>query len=165
MTGREHHYRVTVRWTGNEGIGTASYRSYSRDHEISSPAVPDKPVLPGSSDPAFRGDPRRWSPEELYIAALSACHKLWYLHLCANAGVVVESYVDHAEGIMVEDETGGGQFTSVTLHPEITITRASDIEKAHALHHDAHAKCFLANSVKTPVIVEPIINALDRQTG
>lgn len=162
MPKREHRYEVTVQWTGNEGSGTASYRGYSRSHEISSPSAPDKPAIPGSSDPAFRGDVNRWNPEELYVAALSACHKLWFLHLCVGAGVIVESYVDHAEGVMVEDETGGGLFASVTLRPEICISRAADIEKALALHHEAHAKCFIANSVKTPVNVEPVISASDR---
>ena len=124
MAGREHHYRVAVRWTGNTGSGTEHYRSYSRSHEIACPAAPDKPVIPGSSDPAFRGDLNRWNPEELFVAALSACHKLWYLHLCAAAGIVVESYVDEAEGVMMESDDGSGRFTSVTLRPRVSITRA-----------------------------------------
>ncbi len=162
MAEREHRYRVSVRWTGNQGQGTASYRSYSRSHDIVSPASPDKPVIPGSSDPAFRGDPARWNPEELYVASLSACHKLWYLNLCATAGVVVESYVDEAEGVMIQGEDHSGEFASVTLRPQITITRSSDMEKARDLHHEAHAKCFIANSVKTPVSVEPVISASDQ---
>lgn len=163
MAGREHHYRVVVRWTGNTGSGTEHYRSYSRSHEIACPAAPDKPVIPGSSDPAFRGDLNRWNPEELFVAALSACHKLWYLHLCAAAGIVVESYVDEAEGVMVESDDGSGRFTSVTLRPRVSITRVQDLEKAHSLHHEAHAKCFIANSVNVPVCVEATINAADRQ--
>lgn len=165
MAGREHRYLVSVRWTGNQGTGTASYRGYSRSHDIASPATPDKPVIPGSSDPAFRGDPVRWNPEELFVAALSACHKLWYLHLCARAGVVVESYVDEAEGVMVESDDGSGRFSSVTLRPRITITRAADLETAHGLHHEAHAKCFIANSVNTPVSVEATISASDQPAG
>jgi organic hydroperoxide reductase OsmC/OhrA len=165
MAGREHRYRVSVRWTGNQGQGTTDYRSYSRSHEIASPANPDKAVIAGSSDPAFRGDPARWNPEELYVAALSACHKLWYLHLCAVAGVVVESYVDEAEGIMVEGEDGSGRFASVTLRPHITVTRSADIEKAQALHHEAHAKCFIANSVNTPVSIEAVISASKSPAG
>lgn len=162
MAGREHHYQVVVSWTGNQGSGTADYRGYSRSHDIASPAVEDKPVIPGSSDPAFRGDPSRWNPEELYVAALSACHKLWYLHLCATGGIVVESYVDEADGVMVESSDGSGRFASVTLRPRITITRATDLEKAHALHHEAHARCFLANSVNTPMSVEAVISASDQ---
>ena len=110
--GKEHHYAVEIRWTGNLGEGTRSYKSYARTHDISSGS---KPVIAGSSDPAFRGDEDRWNPEDLMVAAVSACHKLWYLHLCAVAGVNVVSYVDHAQGVMVEDDKRGGYFTGVTL--------------------------------------------------
>jgi organic hydroperoxide reductase OsmC/OhrA len=161
MAGREHRYRVDVRWTGNTGTGTSGYKAYTRDHVIYAPGA-DKPDIPGSSDPAFRGDPARWNPEELYVAAISACHKLWYLHLCAANRIIVTDYLDEAEGVMVESPDGGGQFASVTLRPKITLTRAADIQAAKALHHEAHAKCFIANSIKTPVDVEPEFIAMDR---
>ena len=161
VTGREHHYRVDVRWTGNTGLGTSGYKAYARDHVISAPGA-DKPDIAGASDPAFRGDPRRWNPEELYVAAISACHKLWYLHLCAANGIVVTDYLDEAEGVMVESAHGGGQFASVTLRPRIVLTRASDIDAARALHHEAHAKCFIANSIKTPVEVVPEFTSEDQ---
>lgn len=163
MAGREHRYLVEVRWTGNQGVGTASYRSYSRDHDISSPATPDKAMIAGSADPAFRGDPNRWNPEELFVAAISACHKLWYLNLCAGAGIVVTDYRDVAEGVMVQNQDGSGQFASVTLRPQITVTRATDLAKARELHRDAHTKCFIANSINTPVAVEPVISSSDQQ--
>jgi organic hydroperoxide reductase OsmC/OhrA len=152
--GKEHHYAVEVRWTGNLGEGTKSYKSYARTHDIVSGR---KPAIPGSSDPAFRGDADRWNPEDLMVAAVSACHKLWYLHLCAMAGVNVVSYVDHAQGVMVEDDKRGGYFTGVTLKPQITITADSDAANAAALHHDAHEKCFIANSVNFPIRCEPSI--------
>ena len=103
---KEHVYRLAVAWTGNRGTGTSGYTAYGREHEI---RVEGKPPLPGSSDPAFRGDPARWNPEELLVASLSACHMLWYLHLCAEAGVVVTDYVDRATGIMVEPKSGSRQ--------------------------------------------------------
>lgn len=103
MSGHEHHYAVTVRWTGNTGSGTSGYRQYARDHLIQAQGKPD---IPGSADPAFRGDPRRWNPEELLLASASACHKLWYLHLCAEAGIVVLDYEDHAEGTMIDGDRG-----------------------------------------------------------
>jgi organic hydroperoxide reductase OsmC/OhrA len=152
--GKEHRYAVHVEWTGNTGAGTASYRSYERAHEL---RVDGKPVIPGSSDPAFRGDPARWNPEELLVASLSACHKLWYLHLCATAGVVVTDYADQAEGFMSEEADGGGRFVRVVLRPRVTITAGSDRQKAEALHHDAHAMCFIARSVTFPVTHEPTI--------
>ncbi|MGA2135528.1 MAG: OsmC family protein [Bryobacteraceae bacterium] len=152
---KTHRFRVTVEWTGNTGAGTSSYRSYLRSHEIT--AGDRKPPIPGSSDPAFRGDPERWNPEELLVASLSACHKLWYLHLCAVGGIVVLAYVDRAEGLMREDADGAGRFERAVLHPRITVAPGSDIARAHELHHAAHEKCFIARSVNFPVEVEPEI--------
>jgi organic hydroperoxide reductase OsmC/OhrA len=151
---KQHHYETTVRWTGNLGTGTTGYKDYGRDHEISAPG---KPVIAGSSDPAFRGDASRYNPEDLLVASLSTCHMLWYLHLCAVNKVVVLDYEDHAEGTMEEAADGGGRFLQVTLRPRITVTAASDLETAKRLHHDAHEKCFVANSMNFPVGCEPDI--------
>jgi organic hydroperoxide reductase OsmC/OhrA len=151
---RLHHYESTTRWTGNKGSGTSAYRAYSRDHEIRGPG---KPAIPASSDPAFHGDAARYNPEELLVASLSTCHMLWYLHLCAVNKVVVLDYEDHAGGIMEETADGGGRFLEVMLRPAITVTTESDIETAKRLHHDAHEKCFIANSVNFPVGCEPVI--------
>ena len=156
--GKEHYYAVEVRWTGNLGEGTKSYQSYARTYDIISGP---KPMISGSSDPAFRGNQDRWNPEDLMVAAVSACHKLWYLHLCAVAGVNVVAYVDRAQGVMIENDKRGGYFTGVTLRPEVTVTADSDTAKAAALHHDAHEKCFIANSVNCPIRCEPSIK---RQT-
>src|ERR1700675_1705650 len=101
---REHHYQITVTWTGNTGTGTSHYRAYGRDHQISA-GTKCAPVL-GSSDPAFRGDPSRYNPEELLVGALSACHMLWFLHLCAVHHVTVENYEDQAVGTIEEKEEG-----------------------------------------------------------
>jgi organic hydroperoxide reductase OsmC/OhrA len=152
---KTHRYPVTVKWTGNTGAGTSGYRHYERRHEISAGA--EKPPILGSSDPAFRGDLARWNPEELLVAALSACHKLWYLHLCANAGVVVMDYIDCAEGIMEETAEGSGHFQRVTLRPKVTVAPGCDLAKARELHSMAHANCFIANSVNFPVQHEPEI--------
>jgi organic hydroperoxide reductase OsmC/OhrA len=149
---RQHTYTVTVTWTGNTGKGTAGYRDYQRSHEIASHG---KPTIYGSSDPAFRGDARFWNPEELLVASLSACHKLWYLHLCADGGVVVEGYLDEAIGVMEESADGSGQFVHVTLRPQVTVAPGSDQAKALALHHAAHEKCYIARSVNFPVLCEP----------
>ena len=144
---KSHHYATTLTWTGNTGEGTASYRGYERAHEI---AAEGKPAILGSSDPSFRGDPARWNPEELLLASISSCHQLWYLHLCAVNGVVVTAYRDEATAVMVEDETGGGRFESAILRPRVTIS-AGDPATALALHHQANAKCFVANSLNFPV--------------
>ena len=149
---KSHHYEVALRWTGNTGTGTATYRGYERSHEIASDA-PGKASIAGSSDPAFRGDAARWNPEELLLAALSACHQLAYLHLCASNAVVVTDYADRAEGTMIE-EGEGGHFTRAVLRPRVTITAQSDAARAKALHHDAHHSCFIASSVNFPVECE-----------
>jgi organic hydroperoxide reductase OsmC/OhrA len=154
MTPREHSYSTVVKWTGNTGTGTSSYRAYSRQHEVSAPGQP-KPPIPGSSDPGFRGDATHWHPEELLVASISACHQLWYLHLCADAGLVITSYVDRAEGVMVEDADGGGRFRRVVLRPVVTFAPGADLDRARELHHEAHRLCFIANSVNFPVEHEP----------
>jgi organic hydroperoxide reductase OsmC/OhrA len=151
---RQHAYTVTVTWTGNAGNGTTGYRDYQRSHEIASLG---KPPIYGSSDPAFRGDAQRWNPEELLVASLSACHKLWYLHLCADAGVVVNAYIDEATGVMEESTDGSGQFVQVILKPKVSLAPGSDPAKALSLHHAAHAKCFIARSVNFPVLCEPSV--------
>src|SRR5215831_19153261 len=139
---REHRYVVTVSWTGNLGSGTSGYRDYAPDCEM---AAEGKPAIPGSADPAFRGDRSRWNPEELLVASLSACHQLSYLYLAAEAGIVVTAYADHAEGVMELGQDGVGRFKSVVLHPIVTVTAGSDIERARTLHKLAHESCFIAN--------------------
>jgi len=152
MAQKTHLYRVTVKWTGNRGKGTENYRAYDRDHAI---IATSKPPIAGSSDPAFRGDPARWNPEELLVASVSACHKLWYLHLCAVAGICVLAYEDDAEGLMEEDETGGGRFVQIILRPRIGLRADGDVELATRVHRDAHEKCFIANSLNFPILCKP----------
>ncbi|MBV8373546.1 MAG: OsmC family protein [Candidatus Eremiobacteraeota bacterium] len=148
---RTHHYTATVTWTGNLGSGTRDYRSYSRDNTL---AVAGKPSIEASSDAAFRGDRSRWNPEDLLLASLSSCHMLWYLHLASTSGVAVIGYVDEAAATMELDGDGGGRFVRVTLRPHVTLAAGSDEVRAGALHCEAHAKCFIANSVNFPVHVE-----------
>lgn len=150
MFSREHRYVTLVEWTGNTGSGTSGYRAYERRYEVCSPDHP-KPPIPGSSDPTFLGDRACWNPEELLVASISACHELWYLHLCADAGLVITSYVDRAEGVMTEDSDGGGRFRRVVLRPVVTFAPGADLDRARALHDEAHRLCFIANSVNFPV--------------
>ena len=146
---REHIYEATVTWTGNSGQGTAGYKAYARDYDI---ACSGKPTLAGSADPVFRGDAGRHNPEDLLVAALSACHMLWYLHLCADAGVVVTAYEDAASGTMAtHPPAGAGEFTRVTLRPRVAIAAGSCAETALRLHAEAGANCFVARSVNFPV--------------
>ncbi|MGC8485164.1 MAG: OsmC family protein [Candidatus Baltobacteraceae bacterium] len=156
-----HNYHVRLTWTGSNGIGTTSYRSYGRDYEV---AVEGKAPMRGSADPQYRGDATLWNPEELFLASLSACHQLWYLHLCADAGVVVRNYEDCAESSMIVHGDGSGEVVSVLLRPTVTILAGSDRERAISLHDEAAKMCFIARSVNFPVVHEPTI-ACEREAS
>jgi organic hydroperoxide reductase OsmC/OhrA len=146
---KQHTYEIQTTWTGNDGEGTATYRSYRRDHTIEAQG---KPQILGSSDAVFRGDPTRYNPEDLLVAALSACHMLAYLHLCAVNHITVVAYQDAASGVMEERPDGSGAFVHAQLRPTVTISNG-DRAKALALHEEAHHLCFIANSVNFPVDV------------
>lgn len=165
--GALHSYTVDVLWTGAGATGTTSYTAYSRDHEV---LVEGRPPLAASSDPAFRGDPARHSPEQLFVASLAECHMLWFLHMAAQDGVVVVGYHDEAVGTMRVESAGAGQFTDVVLHPRITVlddlpAGAPDAvtdERVARLHERAHEHCFLARSVNFPVRHEPVTRRVGR---
>ena len=154
----EYHYSIDTTWTGNNGSGTKDYRAYTRDHEIC--AEGKIAPVPGSSDKAFLGDPARYNPEELLVASLSACHMLWFLHLCAEAGIVVTDYRDSATGTMAQHTDGSGEFTRVTLHPHVVITSPDRIAEVAELHAKAHRLCFIARSVNFLVEHEPVVKSL-----
>jgi organic hydroperoxide reductase OsmC/OhrA len=151
---KEHHYHLKLRWTGNSGGGTIGYAAYSRDHEVS---VAGKPVLLCSSDAAFRGDASRYNPEELFLASIANCHMLWYLHLCADAGITVTSYTDEPTGVMIIMSDGGGYFQEVSLHPVVSISSGSP-DVAKTLHVAANEKCFIANSCNFPIRHYPVVS-------
>ncbi|MCX6210188.1 MAG: OsmC family protein, partial [Bacteroidetes bacterium] len=134
----------------NKGTGTSSYTEYERSHTISSK---NKVDILCSSYTAFRGDATKYNPEEFLLASISTCHMLWFLHLCADAGICVIDYIDNPIGIMIEDENGG-HFKSVTLHPIVTVNNNIDTEKVNTIHHTAHQKCFIANSVNFKIEVK-----------
>jgi organic hydroperoxide reductase OsmC/OhrA len=149
---REHHFTARVVWTGARHGPTRDYQSYSRDCRIE---IEGKPPLEASSDPAYRGDPGKHNPEDLLVAALSTCHLLSYLHLCASAGIEVVAYEDRARGTMaIKDRRM--RFVEVTLAPTVTIA-AGDLEQAKALHEQAHEACFIASSVNFPVLHVPTV--------
>lgn len=152
----QHNYRLRSRWDGNRGTGTSGYRDYDRSVTVE---IEGKPPLAASADRPFRGDAAKWNPEDLLLAALSECHLLSYLYACVQAGVVVVSYEDAATGTMVEDGRGGGAFTDVLLQPTVVVAEASMIEAAHTAHVQAHAQCFIANSVNFPVRHEATVTA------
>src|SRR5690606_41949992 len=90
-------------------------------------------------------------PEAPLLASLSSCHIVWYFHLCATAGIVVTNYGDGGRGTMTETPHGGGKFTSIIIHPIVTVSDPAMKDKANALHKEANALCFIANSLNFPV--------------
>ena len=147
MSDRVHHYRAHLVWEGNRGNGTADYEAYGRDYRL---RVDGKPDVIGSADPAFRGDPGRLNPEDLFLAAISSCHMLSYLALCARHRISVLSYEDRAFAAMKEDGRGG-RFEEVVLEPLVTVADARHLERARELHERAHELCFIANSCSVPI--------------
>jgi organic hydroperoxide reductase OsmC/OhrA len=152
MTG--HEYKLRLLWQSEPG--TQDYASYNRSYRL---IADGKPELIGSADAAFRGDAGKHNPEELFLGALSACHMLTYLALCARRNLVVTAYRDQASGILLLEPGGGGRFTAITLRPHVTISRMQDNAEAIALHERAHAACFIANSCAAPITVVPTIDA------
>lgn len=148
-----HNYKLTLKWTGNKGTGTSSYRSYDRNHDI---LIDNKITIKGSADPTFHGDKTVHNPEDLLLASLSACHMMSYLHVCVKNGIVVTDYIDNATGIMKVNDDGSGYFTEVTLNPIVTISDETLLDKANELHTEANKLCFIANSVNFPVKHSPL---------
>ncbi len=151
---RNHVYEAGVQWTGNTGSGTSGYTDYDRSYLI---IAGEKHVIEGSSDPAFRGDPDKYNPEELLLSSLAACHMLWYLHICSDNGITVLAYSDKGLGTMKVCEDGSGIFTQVVLKPNVLIKEADKKELAISLHDKAQKMCFIANSVNFPVVHEPTV--------
>lgn len=153
----EHTYELSLRWTGNTGTGTSGYRDYTRDVTASpGPGAPEgKPALLLSADKPFRGDPARWNPEELLVAALSECHLLSLLHVAVRAQVTVVAYEDHPVGTM-QQEGIGGRFTRVLLRPRVTVADPAHVDLMPRLHREAGEACFIAASVSFPVEHEPL---------
>jgi organic hydroperoxide reductase OsmC/OhrA len=144
----EHHYTGSIVWTGVAAGPTKSYQSYSRAWQMD---FAGKPPMIGSADPAFRGNPALHNPEELLLAALASCHMLSFLALCSLKKIEVTSYSDKSEATMKRLADGQTAFVSVKLYPLVTISDASKLDAAIALHEGAHKECFIANSVNFPV--------------
>jgi organic hydroperoxide reductase OsmC/OhrA len=148
----EHQYKITTIWQGNKEEGTNNVRTYNRSHIIQNEG---KPNLQLTTDNAAVGDKSKLNPEDLLVSAISSCHMLSYLYLCALEGIIVTEYIDQAMGVMIENTNGGGQFKTVTLNPKIKVKQETMIPKAIELHHKAHEICYIANSVNFEVKCNP----------
>ncbi|MCW8905901.1 MAG: OsmC family protein [Sedimenticola sp.] len=151
----EYHARVS--W--QRGNADFLDNRYSRGHlwefdgGVSVPATSSPHVVPVPMSVESNVD-----PEEAFVAALSSCHMLFFLSLAAKAGMLVDSYVDEAVGVMAKDGEGRMAMTRVLLRPKIEFGGDSppDGGQLEALHHQAHELCFIANSVKSEVVIEPV---------
>ncbi|APF39993.1 OsmC family protein [Neomicrococcus aestuarii] len=152
MSLSEHHFELTVEWTGNNGTGTSGYRDYSRIHEITAEGPGS---INGSAARPFRGDTDRWNPEQLLLAALTQCHMLSYLHVAVQNGVVVTGYTDTATAQLHVNSDGSGEITHATLRPRVELEDESQRDLADSLHDAARDVCFIARSVNFPVHHEP----------
>ena len=146
-----HLYALDLHWQGDH---TRTYESYTREHHVH---IAGKPVLISTADPMFRGNAAQHNPEDLLLAALSGCHLLTYLALCARARINVLSYRDRAEGTLALTKDGGGHFTEVALRPEVVVADSSMLEKARFFHGEVHKYCFIARSVNFPVRCEAVV--------
>ena len=149
----EHSYRTTVTWAGSTGAG---YEHYDRRHEIALP--PSAEPLTVSADPAFRGDPELTNPEQMLLAAASSCQLLSFLAVAARARVDVLSYSDQAEALMPEDDLPV-RITRITLRPHIVVAEGTDIAKVTRLVDLAHRECYIANTVSSEMLLEPVIES------
>ncbi|HRH71232.1 MAG TPA: OsmC family protein [Flavobacteriales bacterium] len=157
MNAGTHPYSLELEWRGDLGQGTSTYEGYSREHVI---RIPGKPDLIATADPMFRGDASLHNPEDLLLAALSGCHLLTYLALCARARINVTAYRDRAEGSLLLTKDGGGHFTEVVLRPEVVVAEESMLEKARYFHGEVHKYCFIARSVNFPVRCEAVVKVV-----
>ncbi|MDQ3099818.1 MAG: OsmC family protein [Bacteroidota bacterium] len=146
-----HTYEVQLKWRGDH---TRTYESYDRQHTVQSPG---KPEMILTSDPAFLGDRKMLNPEDLLLAALSSCHLLTYLALCARARIDVRTYRDDASGTLHLTKDGGGHFTEVVLRPQVEVAEAGMIEKARHFHGEVHKYCFIARSVNFTIRCEAVV--------
>jgi organic hydroperoxide reductase OsmC/OhrA len=147
---RQHAFTANIEWTGNLGTGTTAYTAYSRNHTLSAEG---KSPLACSSAPEFRGDATMYNPEDMLLYSVSSCHMLWFLHCCADAGVVVTAYNDRPQGTLVIEANGIGRFTEITLHPVVTLKDSEQAQQLASLHEKAHRHCFIANSLNCPVSI------------
>ena len=145
-------HRASIRW--KRITADFTYDSYNRAHEMR--FNEGTIVVPASAAPAFKGDTDRVDPEEAFVAALSSCHMLTFLALCARKRLIVDSYDDDAVGVMEKGSDGKLWVSRVTLRPRIRFAGGTSVEPAALaeIHHKAHGECFIANSVKTDVSVE-----------
>jgi organic hydroperoxide reductase OsmC/OhrA len=146
-------HRAAVHWKRTSA--DFAYATYNRAHEIT--FKDDKVVVDASAAPAFKGDAARVDPEEAFVASLSSCHMLSFLYVCAIKHLTVDAYDDEASGALEKRADGKMWIAHVVLRPRVRFAPGVNVDRStlDAIHHRAHDECFIANSVKTDVTVEP----------
>ncbi|QDB79318.1 OsmC family peroxiredoxin [Georgenia sp. 311] len=160
--GALHTYTVTVDWTGADEVGTRSYTSYSRDHEV---RVEGKPTLLATSDRKVASDVARYKAEELFVGAVSQAQMLWFLRTAAAHGVVVVGYTDVATATERVEGSNSGPFSDIVLRPRVTYAQPISDEAAARLHEDARAQNHIVRSLACPVRVQPAPPAVEPNVG
>jgi organic hydroperoxide reductase OsmC/OhrA len=150
-----HHYRAACSWSGSTATG---YSGYDRSHHGSLP--PAHPDLALSADPAFLGDASRLNPEQLVVLAAASCQLLAFLAVAARARLDVRDYRDEATATMPEADHPI-RLAEIVLRPRIVLAPGPSEERVRHLVDVAHRECFIANSLATPVRVEPVVEFLD----
>jgi organic hydroperoxide reductase OsmC/OhrA len=150
-----HRYTARLSWRGSTAEG---YRGYDREHEAQAP--PAEPTLTLSADPVFRGRPQHLNPEQLVVIAAASCQALSFLALAARARIDVREYHDQAEGVMTEDDPPVG-IERIALRPRITVASGATRERVTGLVELAHRECYIANSLRTRIGIEPTIVVID----
>lgn len=155
-----HDYRAEIQWDRGEQDFCAG--RYSRAHrwrfdgglDIAGSSSPHVVPLPWS-------DPHAVDPEEAFVASIASCHMLWFLSIAAQQSLCVDRYQDHAEGVMTRNGSGRLHISRVTLRPQVRFsgTQRPNADTIRALHHQAHEACFIANSVRSEVVCEPVFDS------
>jgi len=147
----KHLFKAEAKWTSNQIQEDSTKRYYNKSHKI---IIEGKPVLNVSAAKAFKGDPELYNPEDLLLSSLVSCHMMSYLYVCAQNGIEVLEYSDHAEATLEVSADGSGRFVAVKLFPKVKISNFDQIELALELHKKANQLCFIANSCNFPVVHE-----------
>jgi len=147
----KHLFKAEAKWTSNQIQEDSTKRYYNKSHKI---IIEGKPVLNVSAAKAFKGDPELYNPEDLLLSSLVSCHMMSYLYVCAQNGIEVLEYSDHAEATLEVSADGSGRFVAVKLFPKVKISNFDQIELALELHTKANQLCFIANSCNFPVLHE-----------
>ena len=146
-------HNITLTWS--KQTESFAYKDYNRDHQWD---FGEGLVVNASSAPQYLGTPEYADPERAFAAALSSCHMLFFIAICSKKRLVVENYVDHATAMLEADAEGDLIISQVTLRPKVIFAEGVDVnqEEIEKIHQVSHDKCFLAKSVKSELIIEPV---------